>query len=166
MATIPPRALDMEELCPFPDTSHSTEGSRVWEGSIPSSQLPRCQQCSTSIPHCQNGRSSYSQTDTKAKQSSGFYRPAVRVQLKKFSGWLLHSFKIASLGERAAFTYKYPFFCKVSAFSGLSWKESSSLLIPTITWKDFQNILMCSKMETLSAGIDVLEKVKTLFNFH
>lgn len=88
------------------------------------------------------------------------------MQLKKFSGWLLHSFKIASLGERAAFTYKYPFSCKVSAFSGLSWKESSSLLIPTITWKDFQNILMCSKMETLSAGIDVLEKVKTLFNFH
>lgn len=136
MARIPPWALDME-LCPFPDRSHSTVGSRACGDSIPSSQLPRCQQCSTSIPHCQKGRSRYSQIDTKSKQSSGFYRPVVCVQLKKFSGWLLHSFKIASLGERAAFTYKYPFSCKESAFSGLSWKESSSLLIPTTTWEGF-----------------------------
>lgn len=83
------------------------------------------------------GQDILKQIDTKSKQSSGFYRPAVCVQLKKFIGWLLHSFKIASLGERAEFTYKYPFCCKESAFSGLPWKGPSSWLIPTITWEGF-----------------------------
>lgn len=83
------------------------------------------------------GQDILEQIDTKSKQSSGFYSPAVCVQLKKFSAWLLHSFKIARLQERAAFTYKYPFSCKESASSGLSWKEPSSRLIPTITWEGF-----------------------------
>lgn len=83
------------------------------------------------------GQDILKQIDTKSKQSSGFYRPAVCVQLKEFSGWLLHSFKIGSLGGRAAFTYKYPFSCKESGFLGLSWKEPSSWLIPTITWEGF-----------------------------
>lgn len=83
------------------------------------------------------GQDILKQIDTKSKQSSGFYRAAVCVQLKEFSGWFLHSFKIASRGEWAAFTCKYPFSCKESAFLGLSWKEPSSWLVPTITWEGF-----------------------------
>ena len=93
--------------------------------SLPPS-FPRCQQASTSIPHCQNSRSRYSQTNRhQVKAKFRVLKPTVCVQLKKFSGWLLRNFKIASLGERAAFTYKYSFSCKESAFSGLSWKVPS-----------------------------------------
>lgn len=113
-----------------PSTSHGLGGQSSFLPGVTSGALPS-----------QNGRSRYSQThtDAKSKQSSGFYRPAVCVQLNEFSGWLLHSFEMASLGEWAAFTYKYPFSCKESAFSWISWKEPSNQLIPTFTWKGLPN---------------------------
>lgn len=66
----------------------------------------------------------------------------------------------------SAFTYKYSFSCKESAFSGLSRKKPSRWdHLNHHMGKIFQTTLMCSRMETLSAGLDLLEKVKTPFNF-
>lgn len=89
------------------------------------------------------------------------------MQLKKFSGWLLRNFKTASLGRRAAFTYKYLFSCKESAFFWAFLERALQMVSSQPSHgKDFQTPLMCGEMETLSAGLDLLEKVKTLFNFH
>lgn len=109
------RSFALSQSSGWDNISPSTEGIMVWEDRVPSSQLPRCHQWSTSITARMAGQDILKQTDTKSKQRSGFCRPAVCVQLKKFSGWLLHSFEIAILGERAAFTYKYPFACNESA---------------------------------------------------
>lgn len=71
------------------------------------------------------------------------------------------------MGERDALTYKYPISCKESAIFWALLETALQMGAPRPSYRRHsQTTQMCSEVEALSAGSDLLEKVNTLFNFH